>query len=153
MTYRVNSRSVSRHLGYRVPAGFWCQSNAPDLQFEQVVLVRNKAPQFSLLYVVVPEVGKDMDELAKLVLRYTPAALREVDELARPDERKRARLIDMLNVAFVVRWRKADNQAVTTGFSIDQLQEHTKVSEERALQMIGRHAWAFQKLPLINPGQ
>jgi hypothetical protein len=123
-----------------------------DLPFEQVVWVRNKAPQASALYVLVPDVAKDLDEVAKLVLRYAPAALREVDELAGPDARKRARLTDKLSVAFVVRQRKADNQAITTGFSIDQLQEYTKVPEERALQMIRRHAWTFQKLPLINQG-
>ena len=47
------------------------------------------------------EASKDLDEVAKLVLRYTPAALREVDELAGPDELRRARLTDKLGVAFV----------------------------------------------------
>jgi RNA polymerase sigma factor (sigma-70 family) len=121
-------------------------------QLEQVVWVRNKAPQVSTLYVLVPEVAKDLDEVARLVLRYTSVALREVDDLAGPDERRRARLTDKLVVAFVVRQGKADKHAVTTGFSIDQLQEHTKVPEETALQMIRRHAWTFQKLPLINQG-
>ena len=124
----------------------------PPLQFEQVVWVRNKAPQVPALYVLVPEATKDLDELAKLVRRYAPAALREVDELAGPDARRRARLTDKLVIAFVVPQGKADKQAFVTGFSIDELKEYTSVPEERALKSIRRHAWTFQKLPLINPG-
>ena len=124
----------------------------PPLQFEQVVWVRNKAPQVPALYVLVPEVTKDLDELAKLVRRYAPAALREVDELAGPDARRRARITDNLVVVFVVPQGKADKHAVATGFSIDQLKEYTSISEEKALKTIRRHAWMFQKLPLINPG-
>jgi hypothetical protein len=125
---------------------------ATDLQFEQVVWVRNKAPQISALYVLLPEASKDLDEIAKLVLRYAPAALREVDELAGPDGRRRARLTDKLGVGFVVRQEKEGKHALVTGFSIDQLREYTSVPEEKALKMIRRHAWTFQKLPLINPG-
>jgi hypothetical protein len=124
----------------------------PGLQFEQVVWVRNKAPQVPVLIVLVPEVEKDPDEAAKLVLRYAPAALREVDELAGPDARKRARLTDNLVIVFVVCQKEADKQAITTGFSIDQLKEYTSAPEEKALKTIRRHAWTFQKLPLINPG-
>ena len=124
----------------------------PPLQFEQVVWVRNKAPQVPALYVLVPEVAKDLDELAKLVRRYAPAALREVDELAGPDARRRARITDNLVVVFVVPQGKADKHAVATGFSIDQLKEYTSIPAEKALKTIRRHAWMFQKLPLINPG-
>ncbi len=125
-----------------------------DLHFEQVVWVRNKAPQIPQMYVLVPEVttAKELDELQKLVRRYAPAALREVDELAGPDARRRARITDNLVVVFVVPQGKGNKQAFATGFSIDQLKEYTSVPEERALKSIGRHAWTFQKLPLINPG-
>ncbi len=124
----------------------------PDLQFEQVVWVRNKAPQVPQLYVLVPEATKDLDELAKLVRRYAPAALREVDDLAGPDERRRARLTDGLVVVFVVRQEKGGSHAAATGFGLDQLKECTSAPEEKALKAIRTHAWTFQKLPLVNPG-
>jgi hypothetical protein len=67
--------------------------------------------------------------------------LRELDELAGPDDRKRSRLTDNHFVALVVRNGKGDKQAWATGFSIDQLKEDTSVTEQRALKTIRRHAW------------
>jgi hypothetical protein len=51
-------------------------------------------------------VAKDQDEVAKLVLRYAPAALREVDELAGTDALKRARRTDNLNVGLLIRQKE-----------------------------------------------
>jgi hypothetical protein len=124
----------------------------PDLEFEQVVWVQNKAPQVSSLYVLVPEAARDPAAINKLVLRYAPAALREADRLTGPDERKRARFKDRFTVVFVIRSEKGGNHAAATGFSVEQLKEYTSVPKEKALLTIGRHAWTFQKLPLINPG-
>jgi hypothetical protein len=124
----------------------------PDLEFEQVVWVQNKAPQISSLYVLVPEAAGELPAISRLVLRYAPAALREAERLTGPDELKRARFKDRFTVVFVIRSEKGGKHAAATGFSAEQLKEYTSVPEEKALQTISRHAWTFQKLPLINPG-
>lgn len=122
------------------------------LEFEQIVWVQNKAPQISLLYVLVPDVAKDLDGVNKLVLGYAPLALREAEKLTGLDERKLPRFKGAFNVVFVVRQGKGEKHALATAFSAEQLKEYLSAPQERALKTIGRHAWGHQKLPLINSG-
>jgi hypothetical protein len=122
------------------------------LEFDQVVWVRNKAPQVSVLYVLIPDLAKEVSEADKLVLLYAPLALREAERLTGPDERKLPRFNGEFTIAFLIPRAKGGKLALVTGFSVEQLREYTSISQEKALKMIGRHAWTHQKLPLVQAG-
>jgi hypothetical protein len=121
-------------------------------EFEQVVWVRNKAPQISLLYVVVPEAAKKREDVDKLVMRYAPTALREAALITADNGKGRPRFSGTFNVVFVVRDKKGSKHATATGYSVEQLRECTTFPREKALRTLGTHSWMFQKLPLIHHG-
>jgi hypothetical protein len=120
------------------------------LEFEQVVWVQHKAPQISLLYVLVPDSAKELPEANKLVLQYASLALREAERLTGLDERKLPRFKGEFNFVFLISSAADGNQALATGFSVEQLKEYTTAPREQALRTIARHAWTHQKLPLIR---
>lgn len=122
------------------------------LEFDQVVWVQNKAPQVSVIYVLVPDAAKELPEASKLVLLYAPLALREAERLTGPDERKLPRFKGEFTIAFLIPNATDGKQALATGFSVEQLREYTSVPQEKALKMLGRHTWTFQRLPLVKSG-
>jgi RNA polymerase sigma factor (sigma-70 family) len=117
------------------------------LRFDEVMLVKAKPPNLSLLYVVLTEPNAKIDKLTELVFKYARLALREATihkfQGTTGDEKPKVEG----NVVFFVRRDRLDRNGAATGFGIEQLQEILSVNPDRARQLIGRHTWMISAQP------
>jgi len=130
-------------------AGFIPSARADDLKFDQVTLVEGKAPDVSLLYVVLTEPKADAGKLAELVVKYArpaleQAALHKFKGATKDGERYKYEG----NVVFLVRNAPKDREGHATGFTVEQLKEIIDAKPADALRLAGRHAWSLSdKVP------
>jgi hypothetical protein len=118
------------------------------LKFDEVSLVAAKAPNLSLLYVVLTEPRADQETLVGLVVQYARLALAEASARkfkgAVGGEEKHQY---EGNVVFLVRRDRIERRGRLSGFSVEQLREIAGASGERARKLVAAHAWGLGQLP------
>ena len=111
-----------------------CMSSPQETAtIDDVIWVKERPSQMALLYILVTSAKTSHEDLCKIVVRNSVKALTEAEVHKGKD----------FNIVFFVRNDSRSITGCSTGFSVTQLNEISKLSFKDGIERVKNHSWSI----------